>query len=101
MKYTDNEKMMAALAYLFWVVSGIFLLLTEKKSKYIRFHAMQSVLTGVVLFALLLIPVLGQTIIPLAILVLWLFLMYKAYSGEMFKIPVIGDFAEQQLKNMK
>jgi uncharacterized membrane protein len=28
--------------------------------------------------------------------VLWIFLMYKAYNNEMFKLPVIGDIAEQQ-----
>jgi uncharacterized membrane protein len=28
--------------------------------------------------------------------VLWIFLIYKAYNNEMFKLPVIGDIAEQQ-----
>jgi uncharacterized membrane protein len=28
--------------------------------------------------------------------VLWIFLMYKAYQGEKFKLPIIGDFAEKQ-----
>jgi len=27
---------------------------------------------------------------------LWIFMMVKAYNNEKFKLPVIGDMAEQQ-----
>lgn len=33
-------------------------------------------------------------------LILWLFMMYKAYQGEMYKLPIIGDFSEQQVEKM-
>jgi len=38
----------------------------------------------------------GLIIFPLSVL-LWAFLMFKAFSGEMFKLPTIGDMAERQL----
>jgi len=40
--------------------------------------------------ALLLWPVFG-----LAIFVVWVLLMVKAYQKQMWKLPVIGNFAEQ------
>jgi uncharacterized membrane protein len=30
-------------------------------------------------------------------LILWLLLMFKAYQGEKFKLPVVGEMAEQQI----
>jgi len=38
-----------------------------------------------------------MVLIQLVMFVLWLFLMYKAYSGEMYKLPVVGDFVESKL----
>jgi uncharacterized membrane protein len=35
-------------------------------------------------------------LISIVIFLAWLFLMYKAYTGEKFKVPVIGDIAEKQ-----
>jgi uncharacterized membrane protein len=40
---------------------------------------------------LLLWPLIG-----LAGLVLWIILFIKAYQGQMFKLPVIGELAEKQ-----
>jgi uncharacterized membrane protein len=48
------------------------------------------------------IPVLGWAtlllwpLVGLAGFVIWLILVLKAYQGQMFKLPVIGDMAEQQ-----
>lgn len=104
----SNENLMGAVAYLLGFVTGIILLITEKNNKFIRFHAMQSTIVFGGLFilniALGFIPVLGGLlgmILPLVWLILWVFLMFKAYSGEMYKLPVVGDFAEKQLKNFK
>lgn len=44
--------------------------------------------------------ILGLLVGPAA-LILWILLMYKAYSGEMYKLPTIGDIAEKQLGKMK
>ena len=93
-----------ALAYLALAVSGIVLLIIEKDSRFVRFHAMQSIAVGVVSIVLTLIlvsSIIGLVLVPvlwLFFLLLWLFLMYKAYQGERYKLPFIGDFVEQQLK---
>ena len=94
-----GENIRGALCYILGFFSGIFFLLTEKENKFVRFHAMQSVIVSLGLMLLMFIPVLGWMlsvfIAPLSI-ILGLFLMYKAYQGEKFKLPVIGDLAEQQ-----
>lgn len=96
----NNENIMGAVAYLLFFVTGIILLLTEKKSKFVRFHAMQSTIWFGAIFILTLIPVIGwifALFMPLVVFISWLFLMWKAFSGEMYKLPVVGDFAEKQL----
>ncbi len=96
-----GENIRGALCYVLGFLSGIFFLLTEKENKFVRFHAMQStmVFLGITLF--MMIPFLGWMLsvflAPLSLL-LWLFLMYKAYQGEKFKLPVIGDLVEKQLR---
>lgn len=94
-----DENIRGALCYILGFISGFFFLVTEKKNKFVRFHAMQSVIVFFGLMLLMTIPILGWMLsvflAPLSLL-LWLFLMYKAYQGEKFKLPVIGDFAEKQ-----
>ena len=92
----------ALLAYLLWFVTGLILLLIEKKNKFVRFHAMQSILTfGFFLVAnlvLAFIPVIGWAMMPIlgiVQLIIWIILMVKAYQGEKFKLPVVGDMAEK------
>jgi uncharacterized membrane protein len=91
------------LCYLFGWVSGLIFLLIEKESKFVRFHAIQSIAVYVVFFVLVLIflfiPFIGWVIdilLYIAMLILWILLMYKAYQGEKFKLPIVGDFAEKQ-----
>jgi uncharacterized membrane protein len=93
----------AALTYLLWFITGIVFLVIEKDSKFVRFHAMQSTLTFVAIFVINMvfgmIPLLGLLVVmimwPVSV-ILWLILMYKAYQGEKFKLPIIGDMAEQK-----
>ena len=105
-KETKNPKMMAAIAYFLGFVTGIILLLVEKENKLVRFHAMQStILFGgifVVYIVLSFLPFYTQLsgLLSLASFVLWLVLMYKAYQGEMYKLPYIGGIAEKQLENI-
>jgi uncharacterized membrane protein len=94
----------AALTYLVGFITGILFLVLEKDSSFVRFHAMQSTIVSVAFVALQMalgfIPILGWMLMPLlglAGLVLWLFLMVKAFQGERFKLPVVGDIAEQQV----
>jgi len=93
----------AALSYVLGWITGIVFLLIEKDS-FVRFHAMQSVITFGALTVIAIIPVIGWVLSPLVMIlgfVLWLVLIFKAYQGEEFKLPVIGDFAKKQLGKMK
>jgi len=96
MAKNGDQNLKGALAYLLGFVTGAFFLLTEKEDNFIRFHALQSTIVFGVLFILNFVPLLGALVIPVG-LILWVFLMYKAYSGEKYKLPYIGDFIEQQL----
>jgi uncharacterized membrane protein len=107
-KNKGNENLMGALTYLLGCVTGIIFLLIEKKSKFVRFHAMQStILYGglfVVNIALGFIPILGWLaglLLSLLGFILWIVLMWKAFQGEMYKLPYIGDIAEKQLAKME
>src|SRR3990167_4413174 len=99
---TSNENLKGALAYLLGPVTGIVMLLLEKKNEYVRFHAMQStVVFGAILLlniVLGIVPVLGwiialilSPIIALVSFILWIVLMWKAYSGEKYKLHYFGE----------
>jgi uncharacterized membrane protein len=91
----------AALSYFVGFVTGIFFLLVEKENKFVRFHAMQStiVFAGIVVLDIMLqiVPILGALVVIFLVIpasaVLWLFLMFKAYQGEEFKLPLVGQMA--------
>ena len=83
-------------------VAGLIFFLLEKENKYIRFHAMQSIVVfgalTVASIVLGFIPVVGWvlgTILGIGGFVLWILLMVKAYQGEKFKLPIAGDIAEK------
>ena len=95
----------AALSYAFGWVTGLAFLVIEKDNRFVRFHAMQSTIVFATLslgFILLQsIPLLGMLlsvfiVIPLSA-VLWLLMMFKAYQGERFKLPIAGEMAEQRI----
>ncbi|TSC96353.1 MAG: hypothetical protein Athens101410_67 [Parcubacteria group bacterium Athens1014_10] len=97
-----DENIEGAFCYVFGFVSGVVFLLLEKEDKFVRFHAMQSLVVFLGLFLISVIPFIGFLALPFAPLtiILWLVLIYKAYSGEKFKLPVIGNFAEKQLAKL-
>lgn len=101
-----DPNMAAALAYLLWPVSSIILLLVEKENKYVRFHAMQATLVAgalIVLYIVLALIIVGLALYPIILIaqvILWVFMMFKAFSGEQYKLPWFGDFAEKQLQKM-
>lgn len=93
----------AALSYLLGWVTGIVFLLIEKDS-FVRFHAMQSVLVFGLLTVASLVPIIGWLLSPVLMLVgliLWLILMIKAYQGEKFSLPVVGEWAQKLLGEPK
>jgi len=89
-----DENVAGLLCYIAGWVSGLVFFLIEKDSKFVKFHAMQSIITFVAVVILAFIPIINWVIGVLA-LVLWIVLMIKAYQGEKFKLPVIGDLAEK------
>jgi uncharacterized membrane protein len=111
-----TENMAAALCYLVGLITGVLFLVLEpyNKNKTIRFHAFQSIFLNVAWVAawivvsilsvgllvmgsmgLMLISLL-HLVLGLGFLVLWVFLMYKAYNNEKFVLPIIGPLAEKQ-----
>ena len=93
------------LCYVLTWVTGIVFLLLEKENKFVRFHAVQSIVVfgaiTVVEIILSFIPVIGwifSGIIGLLAFILWIVLMVKAYQGQMYKLPVAGDMAEKYSK---
>jgi len=103
-----EENVVGLLCYLVFWVTGLLFLLLEKESKFVRFHAMQSLVTFlslmIVVWILSFIAIFVWVLSPLAwlvnilIIILWIVGMIKAYQGEMYKFPVFGDLAESLLK---
>jgi len=89
-----EENIAGLLSYVVGWVTGLIFFLIEKDSRFVKFHAMQSIITFMTVFILSWIPFLNIVVGILA-LVLWILLMIKAYQGEKFKLPVIGDLAER------
>jgi uncharacterized membrane protein len=102
-----DENVEAALSYFLGFLTGILFFVLEKDSKFVKFHAMQSIaitiamiVINMVLVTILAITIVGLILLPLIYLlefILWIMLMYKAYKGEKFKLPIAGDFAEKQV----
>jgi uncharacterized membrane protein len=105
------------LTYILGFITGIIFLVIEpyKNDKFVRFHAFQSIFYDVALFVLFIaytivamvlsVASLGTLegpmhllamLVFLATLAYRLFLMYKAYNSELYKIPFIGDLAAKQ-----
>ncbi len=121
-----DPKVAAALSYI-WIVGLIFFFI-EKENRFIRFHAMQSILFGIGNSILMIVLViigmilsfisLGASVaigggigvlISMLVWLVWLlffvvavalflgliFAAVKAYQGQMFKLPIIGNMAEK------
>ena len=81
-----------------WIIAIVFFVV-EKENKFVRFHALQSILLTAVLIVLSIIPFINFLMLiigPLS-LILLIVLMIKAYQGEKMKLPVIGDLAEKKV----
>jgi uncharacterized membrane protein len=106
-----------ALTYVLGLITGIVFLVLEpyKHDRFVRFHAMQSILfcVAAIVFSILwrilvntLMSISGWTamalvpiglVISLGFFLFWLFLMYQAYSQREFRIPFIGAIAAKQV----
>ena len=116
-----DENIAALLSYVFGWVSGLIFFLIEKDSRLVRFHAMQSLLfnvlfgviaivlwifmaillvistqiSGVVSTLISLIATLIWIALVIGVLVGWILCLIKAFQGQYFKLPIIGNFAEK------
>ena len=98
METTSDDKLWAALSYVFAPIVGIIVLLMEDKKArpFIKFHAVQSIVISIVLFIvvpIIAIPTFGCGSVLYFIMFWW---AYKAYQGEEVKIPVVTDFIRNQ-----
>jgi uncharacterized membrane protein len=105
-----QDNVAGMLAYVTIIPAIIFLVVAPyNQNKFIRFHSFQSLFFGVawiaisiVLSILAAMPFLGfltlfiWPLVGLACLIIWVILLMKAYGGQKFKLPVIGDLAEKQ-----
>ncbi len=104
------DNVAGALAYITIIPAIVFLLIEPfNKNRFVRFHSFQCLFIAVSCFAIgiafsiiAMIPVIGLLLIPISFLV-WLGVFVivvvcavKAYQGQKWKLPVIGDLAEKQ-----
>ncbi len=113
------ENVGGALAYFTFIPAIIFLVVEPyKKNRFLRFHSVQCLLlwAAAILIAialklasvvLFIVPVLGPllvwvvaAVVVLAAIVIWLVLVLKAFQGEMFHLPMLGEFAAQYASSM-
>lgn len=103
------------LCYVCTVITGIIFLVIEKDDKEVKFHAWQAIFLGAGAIALsIVLNVLGFVfasiagflgilisilafLVNIGIFIIWIIAMIKAYKGEHWLIPVIGNLAEQQV----
>ena len=105
-----DPKTAAGLSYLGIWITGLIFFLLEKQNRFVRFHAMQSILFfgGIVVLSIILGFAINITpgflslgllclnwLVGLAGFVGWIVLMINGFQGKYFKLPVIGDYAER------
>lgn len=99
-----NVNTAALLCYVLGWISGLVFFILEKDSKFVRFHALQSIIVfGILSLASSVfswLPFIGNILgaaVGVVALVLWIVLMVKASKGEKYKVWWAGDFAEKQI----
>jgi uncharacterized membrane protein len=98
-----NQNVEAANAYFLFFISGLMILQLEKKNKFVRFHAYQSVFASLafIVFVSMVnyVPMVGSILVQLfstAFFLTWLYLIYSAYNHKEVRIPWIGDIAKER-----
>ena len=103
-----QENIAGLLCYAGVWITGVIFLILEPKNRFVRFHAIQSIVTfgGISIIGALFntagrgwllsaVTSTANAILSLVFFVLWIVLMIKAYQGVNYKVPIAGDIAEQ------
>ena len=97
-----DENVAGLLCYVLGWISGLVFLLIEPENKFVRFHALQSIIVfgalTVILIILGWIPFINAVLVPIIgiiMFIMWIILMIKAYQGTRFKAPWAGNLAEK------
>ena len=97
-----EENVAGLLCYVLGWVSGVVFLIIEPKNKFVRYHAIQSIIVfGAISIAMAIlspIPIVGGIflwILWVIWIILWIILMVKAYQGKKYKLAVSGNLAEK------
>jgi len=105
---SDNAA--GGLAYITIIPAIIFLIVEPfNRNSFVRFHAWQCIfltigciVIDVALTFLTHLPFLGfmtlliWPLVGLAFFIVWILALIKAFNGQRFKLPIIGDLAEKQ-----
>lgn len=101
------------LAYLVMPLTGVLFFVIEKENRFVRFHAAQSIVVGAAAFVvsialsivggiLAVVPFIGwifasllSLVFGLAVFVLWVVLMVRAFRGEEWEVPIAGEYARR------
>lgn len=108
-----DPKLAGLLCYILGPLTGIIFFLVEKSNAVVRFHAAQSIVFGIACIVLwIALAIVGiilyqiswalgnlfnmiSLLIWLGLFILWIVLLVKGYSGQRWKLPVLGDMAER------
>jgi uncharacterized membrane protein len=107
-----NANLAAALAYLTFIPAIIFLLVEPyNKTPLVRFHSFQSIGLAVTILVIdvalrMIVLPFGflmwtflQGLVSLGFFIIWIVVVLKAFQGQFFKLPIIGDFALKQAQS--
>ncbi|MFI5205860.1 MAG: DUF4870 domain-containing protein [Candidatus Paceibacterales bacterium] len=102
----SNRNLVAIIAYIpvISIFCALAILFVEKDDKFIRFHALQAVLIYMVYILVWIIVVrlpfgnFLNGLVSLVFFAVWLISCYKAWQGEVFKWPIVGDWAEKRVR---
>lgn len=86
-------------AYFFPFIGGLVFLAIEQESRFIRFHAAQSIvfwICAIPVAILNFVPVIGW-LVSIAFVLVWFFLLYQSWRGRMVELPVVGELARRQV----
>lgn len=113
-----QENVAGLLCYVFGWLSGLIFLLIDKRA-FVRFHGAQAIAFNIAIVAVwfafwIVVLILGfiaammhmpigfltiflWPVIGIGIFASWIYVMYKAYQHEKYKLPIIGNIVERMV----